>query len=608
MAALGNALGNVLWAQQMVWGLTGLGSGIIAGSSVCLAFPLCRNTVFRVTELFSDVMSFVNTQCQSFETCKKYFPVKPVVIEPNASTGLFDLLSSEGRGALLSQVQGEGATLIKNAIEFFRNETQPALNQIQDQIHQGELKFKEIVTKVEAMPEKVANEMMKNLDKVQQTFFNNMIYFLTVITGIGIVGLAAQLGLQYLHAVAIKELSQPKLATEVKYVNTRDWMRNNMSDLIGKSMTYVLPAFAMGATAAYKTRILWSSYVNDQFKQIGTQFNLGYEEESLSWFSQIGVSAGIGSLGGLAGCVYIAYQVYQKCKIEASVKNKAVFSPELGESIDNISKATRSLKENGGFFQNVLLYGPGGTGKTMVSKIIAENSEMNYVKMSGGDLAQFIGNKTHVTELNRLFMSVKNCRSPTIILVDEAESLCQHRSRLVDKQEYMQLLNGFLSWTGTESKQFMLILATNRPEDLDPVVLSRMDHLLFVGPPAAPERKRILQEYLPQFFNEEEITQFFSEESLDAISKQTEGLTGRALFKMVNAMFGNKNVAKDKILTDEVIQKTVKHFVTQEKRMAAEMAKGTVASPGTNNGILNLITNMFQTSKEGFPRSGTVAS
>ena len=288
-------------------------------------------------------------------------------------------------------------------------------------------------------------------------------------------------------------------------------------------------------------------------------------------------------IAGAAGTCYTAASaVFGKLKQwwMAPSEPKPIFNPELESQIRDITEATYNLQKNGGYFQNVLLYGPGGTGKTMVAKMIARGSNMNYIMMSGGDLAQYIKRGEHVSELNKLFESINQSFTPTILFIDEFESLARDRSKL-DKAELFELLNAFLSHTGEASKKFMLIAATNRPEDIDDAVLSRMDHKLEIGLPKKEERIKILDQYIARFFNKSERALFFSHETIERMAEETDGLTGRAIFKMLNALQGKKMASSKNCLTPEMIDKTVAHFVSQEKAIGAIRTGETSMQQGT---------------------------
>lgn len=256
----------------------------------------------------------------------------------------------------------------------------------------------------------------------------------------------------------------------------------------------------------------------------------------------------------------------------SSVSVKPSYDPKLERQITEISTAVKNIYKNGGFFQNVIFYGPGGTGKTMISEKIAQESGLSYVKMSGGDLAQYIKRGEHVTELNKLLDKMETSwrpwsNRPWILFIDEAESLCRDRS-VIPTAELLELQNALLNRTGTQSKKFMLILATNRLEDIDGAILDRMDHKLFVGPPSEEVRGRMIQSYLPQFFSKKEIEQFFSDTQVAVIASKTGGLTGRAIFKMLNALSTKRAATATNELTQEMVDVTINDTIYQEEEVS----------------------------------------
>lgn len=245
-------------------------------------------------------------------------------------------------------------------------------------------------------------------------------------------------------------------------------------------------------------------------------------------------------------------------------ESKAIFNENISKRITDITSSLNYLKKNGGYLPNVLLYGPGGTGKTMVAKKMAEESNFSYVQMSGGDLAQYIKRGEHVTELNKLMKYAKG--KPTILFIDEAESIFRNREKM-DRSELLELQNAFLSHTGTQSNNLMIIAATNRMEDLDEAVLSRMHYKIYVGPPALKERQLILSQYVSHFFSREEIEEFFTDVKLHEMAQMIEGFTGRAIFQLVNALSNKKATTANNVLNQTVIDQILTEFVDQEKEV-----------------------------------------
>lgn len=300
--------------------------------------------------------------------------------------------------------------------------------------------------------------------------------------------------------------------------------------------------------------------------------------DSNSFLALIALAVGAGMLRASAS---IASDFHEFIKKAMKKDDQPIFDAELQTRVDNLTTAVYNTYRNGGYMQNLLLYGPGGTGKTMIAKYIAKNSNMNYVMMSGGDLAQYIKRGEHVTELNKLFADAKNSHCPTIIFIDECESMCGDRDDM-DRSELLELANAFLNHTGDPSKKIMIILATNRPistkenslddknkkKSLDKHILTRMDHKWHIGPPEQAERKKIIELYLPRFTTPLERKIFFTEEMITNIANQTEEFTGRMIFKMLNAISSMRATTKDNKLTGKMIIDTINIFVKQESEVA----------------------------------------
>lgn len=428
----------------------------------------------------------------------------------------------------------------------------------------------------------------------------------------------APLATHYFYKKAVHSIGRPKLAGEVRYVG----LYNRVTDLGASSLNNiwkcVKPGLQWTAGSAVLGYVAASAIVAgciggavigsltdkklvaDQLNEMNflSRFSInlafGLPEMIFSKKSEIDSSFYKDRVGAVAtfalSCVGLgasvtvlhALKLFKESFRDIGKKApKAYFNEEVTEIIKNFTTATTNTKKHGGYFQNLLLYGPGGTGKTMISQIIARNSGVNYVMMSGGDLAQYIKRGEHVTELNKLFDDAKNSFTPTIITIDECESMCRDRDKM-DKQELIELLNAFLNQTGVPSRKVILVLITNRMEDLDEAVLSRMDYKVFIGPPEKSQRIEILQEYAQSFFSRFEVNQFFSLEDLEKIAEQVNGFTGRTIFKLMNAIQGKKFASNNNRLTNEIIDSTVKQFVDQETRVETQRAKKQAAK-----GLLN---------------------
>ncbi|KAJ4617798.1 hypothetical protein HRR85_002788 [Exophiala dermatitidis] len=145
----------------------------------------------------------------------------------------------------------------------------------------------------------------------------------------------------------------------------------------------------------------------------------------------------------------------------------------------------------------LLLYGPPGTGKTLAAKAVAKESGATMLEVSAADI-----NDMYVGEgeknVKALFSLAKKL-SPCVIFLDEADAMFSARSNQGRRVSHRELLNQFLKeWDGmsNDSGSAFIMVATNRPMDLDDAVLRRLPRRLLVDLPTEPDRLAILKIHL----------------------------------------------------------------------------------------------------------------
>ena len=142
----------------------------------------------------------------------------------------------------------------------------------------------------------------------------------------------------------------------------------------------------------------------------------------------------------------------------------------------------------------ILLYGPPGSGKTMLASASAQEFGLNYISVSGPELlSKYIGASEQ--GVRDLFQRAKQCR-PSVIVFDEFDSLAPKRgqdSSGVTDRVVNQLLTQL---DGVQSRQGVFILAvSSRPDLIDPALLrpGRLDRLVYIPLPERDERKEIFE-------------------------------------------------------------------------------------------------------------------
>ncbi|XP_050870372.1 outer mitochondrial transmembrane helix translocase [Lathyrus oleraceus] len=148
--------------------------------------------------------------------------------------------------------------------------------------------------------------------------------------------------------------------------------------------------------------------------------------------------------------------------------------------------------------KGILLFGPPGTGKTMLAKAIATEAGANFINVS---LSSIISKWSGESEkyIKALF-SIAHKIAPTVIFIDEVDSLLGKRggadSSYNDAHYNKIKTEFFVHWDGlrtNENNRVLVLTATNRPWDLDDAVIRRLPRRLLINLPDASNREKILK-------------------------------------------------------------------------------------------------------------------
>ncbi|CAN4127284.1 unnamed protein product [Withania somnifera] len=217
--------------------------------------------------------------------------------------------------------------------------------------------------------------------------------------------------------------------------------------------------------------------------------------------------------------------------------------------------------------RGILLFGPPGTGKTMLAKAIAREAGASFINVSMSTITSkwFGEDEKNVRALFTLAAKV----SPTIIFVDEVDSMLGQRSRAGEHEAMRKIKNEFMThWDGLLTKageKILVLAATNRPFDLDEAIIRRFERRIMVGLPSVENREMILKTLLAK----ERV-----DEGLDfkELATMTEGYSGSDL----------------KNLCTTAAYRPVRELIQQErlkdldKKRRAEEAKNAGVAPVTD--------------------------
>ncbi|XP_069550117.1 ATPase family AAA domain-containing protein 3-like [Brachyistius frenatus] len=246
-----------------------------------------------------------------------------------------------------------------------------------------------------------------------------------------------------------------------------------------------------------------------------------------------------------------------------------VLSAGLEECVRDIAIATRNTNQNKGLYRNILMYGPPGTGKTLFAKKLALHSGMDYAIMTGGDVAPM--GRDGVTAMHKVFDWASTSRRGLLLFVDEADAFLRKRATEKISEDLRATLNAFLYRTGEQSNKFMLVLASNQPEQFDWAINDRIDEIVNFALPGLEERERLVRLYFDKFVlgpatagrQRLKLAQFDYGQKCSDIAQRADGMSGREISKLGVAWQAAAYSSEDGVLTEAMIDSRVDDAIKQ---------------------------------------------
>ncbi|MHC1636107.1 MAG: CDC48 family AAA ATPase [Candidatus Methanospirareceae archaeon] len=219
--------------------------------------------------------------------------------------------------------------------------------------------------------------------------------------------------------------------------------------------------------------------------------------------------------------------------------------------------------------KGILLFGPPGTGKTMLVKAVANESEANFISVKGPELlSKWVGESERA--VREVFRKAKSA-APCIIFFDEIDAIAPVRGMSFDSHVTERVVSQLLTeMDGLEElKNVFIIAATNRPDIVDPALLrpGRFDRLIYIPPPNKEERKEIFKVHLRNKPIGDDV-------DIEELARRTEGYVGADIEAIVReaTMLALREFLSSGV-EPEHIKEAVKNIVIKKRHFDAAMKR-----------------------------------
>ncbi|MCD8344283.1 MAG: ATP-dependent zinc metalloprotease FtsH [Oscillospiraceae bacterium] len=381
-------------------------------------------------------------------------------------------------------------------------------------------------------------------------------------------------------------------------------------------------------TAVYKTAMVGDPDLTSRLLDAGVSFS-GEEIEQTStlvtllmWFLPLIVFVAIGQVmykkllnkagGGGSAMTFGMGKSNAKVYVQSTdgirfsdVAGEEEAKENLAEIVDYLHNPTKYKEIGASMPKGILLVGPPGTGKTMLAKAVAGESNVPFFSISGSEFVEmFVG--MGASKVRDLFRQAKE-KAPCIVFIDEIDAIGKKRDgQLGGNDEREQTLNQLLTeMDGFEDNTGVIILAaTNRPESLDPALTrpGRFDRRVPVELPDLQGREAILRVHAKKIRIADDV-------DFGKVARMASGASGAELANIVNeaalrAVRDGRSFATQSDMEESVevviagYQKKNAILTDREKWMVAyhEVGHALVAARQTNSAPVQKITIIPRTS------------
>jgi len=224
--------------------------------------------------------------------------------------------------------------------------------------------------------------------------------------------------------------------------------------------------------------------------------------------------------------------------------------------------------------RGILLYGLPGTGKTLLVRALATESNLNFISVKGPELlSKWVGESERA--VREVFRKARQA-APALVFFDEIDSMVPSRGSVSETNVTERVVSQFLTELDglVLLKDVVIVAATNRPDLLDSSMLrpGRFDRLIYIPMPDNQAREKILEIYLSRMAASGVVAQWLAGMTQDFSGADLEMLCREAGMLALKEHI-TPNMKREELIIDRILV-TREHFLRAHELIKPHLSKG----------------------------------
>lgn len=245
-----------------------------------------------------------------------------------------------------------------------------------------------------------------------------------------------------------------------------------------------------------------------------------------------------------------------------------IFDEQVGQELSVLKFSINSINNGNRILKNILLSGNPGTGKTMIARALAHETDCYWMYLPVSSLFKIEKVSDVLKQVDELFIFAENQKKPVIIIFDNAELFFESSQKMTE--DTRKIIMHIMQKMSVESKKYMVVAITHKQPEVNESMASCFPERIYVKLPPLELRKELLKKYVERNFKDSERA-VFDTELLMSIALKTKGYSPKALIDFLGSIRSMLGASGSQQLTKEFVncclqkclEKHVKGFIQE---------------------------------------------